>query len=190
MKKIERKPSRDNVDSEVDSDPLESPWSLHFDWIRLWSSEVGFFKVWSSEADSFRLVPSYVDFFRSLLLQSLVFSFWSIKFFSLRFSLDVHSQNQYLNSIWNFSLWSCTHKYLRKTNTLNTLLSLKPKGYGINQFYANNLLLFDDDKHKYIRTIVVNLVNQLTSRSEVCKLPLSITINRVRFVSSPKSYPG
>ena len=68
MNKIELRYSRDKVDSEVDSDPSESPWSLRFDWLRFLSSEADFFKVRSLEVDSLRLWPSVVDLFRSWLL--------------------------------------------------------------------------------------------------------------------------
>lgn len=34
---------------------------------------------------------------------------------------------------------------------------------GINYFCSNNIPLFDDDKHKYLRIMVVNLINMLIS---------------------------
>lgn len=85
----------------------------------------------------------------------------------------------------NFSIWYCTleQTLIYLIVFLNTLLSSEPKGYETNQFCSNNFPLFYDDKHKYLRIMVNDLINWLTAEFEVCRFPLSLIVNRVRFVS-------
>jgi len=99
-----------------------------------------------------------------------------VQFFALFCSFRTYKWSQ------SFCLWSCTLEQILAYPINKFLIPCyhsKHLRIMLNTSCSNNLPLFDDDKHWYLKKclIVVNLINKFDYIGfEVCKLPLSLIV--------------